>query len=115
MDIDKLHNTFQAFEDLFTEVKVSDFPTRDEKSIFLGCKNVRNMVEASIDALTVSDKPSQRDRAKAKGILASAIKLTSALLGQIKELGNKVNKKVDLLQHALATALKHQSDLLKTL
>src|ERR1044072_4852446 len=114
MDIESLHSTFQAFEDLFTEVSVKDFTTRDEEAVFLGCKNVRNMVEAALDALSVSSKPSQRDREKAKGILAGAIKLTTALLGQIKDLP-KVSKKVGLLQHALGTALKHQSDLLKTL
>jgi len=105
--------TFQQFEDLFTEVSVKDMKNKAEKNIFLGSKNVRNMIDAAIDVLEKNDKPTEEDKKKVQGLYARGSKTAGGLLGQINKL-ESISDSMTLIKSALTKALKQQSNLLKS-
>lgn len=113
MNIEKLRSAFETIEDVLAEVPFSKMKLREEKAVYLGIKNMRNMVEAAIDTLSQSSEPSQKDVDKAKGVIASANKTAAQLLARMDRLGESAGDEVALLQHAVDTALKLQSDMLK--
>lgn len=110
VDANDLMEAFTPLEDVLAEISVSKMKTPAEHRIYLGVKTVKNMIDAAMDRIGIG---AQSDIAKAKGVIASAVRSTTALIGQIKGMGNTASRELQRVEHALATSLRYQSKVLK--
>lgn len=114
MNIDPLMRGFQHLEDTMQTVTASHAKNRKEHLIVLGMRKVRDILINAIEKLEKFKQATHDEIQKIKGLLASSIKITNALLSQIKNL-DTISDPMQLIQHALAYILKPQAALLSKL
>lgn len=108
---DYIQNSLEALDDLLSEVTIKDMKTKEQKEILLSVKNIRNIVDAAHDKLSMGTL-SKVDKEKLRGLIVKSLKSAAGTIGRIKDLVDTTDA-TDMIQGALSVTVKNQSDALK--